>query len=463
MADVVILMTEKPTESGPKKTRASENGILSQPIGSRSPEHAASVGAGGGEGMDRRVEKTKWPPRRIALVVGVALFVGLIAWGLLSQGGGRRFNVEADRLTISTVQTGTFQEYVSVTGNALPIRTIYLDAVVGGQVEEKFVEEGALVTAGQPIVRLSNDNLTLQTLGNEAQLTEQINNIRNTRLALDQNELNLRQQLTQLEYDRTRLRREYERSRELFERRVIAEQEFEQVRDEYEYTQQRLQLTRQGYRQDSLARALQVSQMNGQLARLQQNLTLVQGTMDNLVVRAPIAGQLSALDAEIGASKPAGSRIGQIDDLDGVKVRVPIDEHYIARVARGQRGEVTIGGQDYTLDVRKVFPEVLSGRFEVDMEFTGAVPDVRRGQSLRIRLELGESAEALLLPRGGFFTTTGGNWVYVVDGDEAVRQPIQLGRQNPQFFEVTDGLAPGDRVVTSGYDTFGDADRLVLR
>ena len=202
--------------------------------------------------------------------------------------------------------------------------------------------------------------------------------------------------------------------------------------------------------------------MGGQLARLQQNLTLVQQTMDNLVVRAPIAGQLSALDAEIGASKPAGSRIGQIDDLDGVKVRVPIDEHYIARVTPGQRGEVTVGGQDYVLEVTKVFPEVLNGRFEVDMEFVDAVPDVRRGQSLRIRLELGDSTEALLLSRGGFFTTTGGNWVYVVEGGEAVRQPIQLGRQNPQFFEVTEGLAPGDRVVTSGYDTFGDADRLIL-
>ena len=453
-------MIEKKTEPTPKK-----NGILSQPIGSRTPgaDSAPQVGAGGGAGMDRRVEKKKWPPKRIALVAGVVLFVALVAWALLSQGGGRRFNVEADRLTISTVQTGTFQEYVSVTGNALPIRTIYLDAVVGGQVEEKFVEEGAIVSAGQPIVRLSNDNLTLSTLGNEAQLTEQINNIRNTRLALDQNELNLRQQLTQLEYDRTRLRREYERNRELFDRRVISEQEFERVRDEYEYTQQRLDLTRQGYRQDSLARAIQINQMGGQLARLQQNLTLVQQTMDNLVIRAPISGQLSSLDAEIGASRPAGSRIGQIDDLDGVKVRVPIDEHYIQRVATGQQGEVTIGGQDYTLEVVKVFREVLNGRFEVDMEFVGEVPDVRRGQSLRIRLELGDSTEALLLPRGGFFTTTGGNWVYLVEGDEAVRHSIQLGRQNPQFFEVTEGLAPGDRVVTSGYDTFGDADRLVLK
>ncbi len=448
-------MIEKQAPPSPSK-----NGILSQPAGSLS-------GTGGGEGMDRRVEKKTWPPKRIALVVGIVLFVGLIAWALLGQRGGRRLNVEADRLTISTVERGTFQEYVSVTGNVLPLRTIYLDAVVGGQVEQKFVEEGAVVVAGQPLLRLSNDQLTLQTLGNEAQLAEQINNIRNTRLALDQNELNLRQQLTQLEYDITRLRREYERSRELFDRRVIAEQEFEQVRDEYEYTQRRLALTRQGYRQDSLARSLQLQQMDGQLARLQQNLALVQTTTDNLIVRAPIAGQLTALDAEVGASKPAGIRLGQIDDLDGVKVRVPIDEHYIARVAPGQTGQTTIAGRDYGLVVTKVFPEVRDGRFEVDMEFIdgAAVPDVRRGQSLRIRLELGDSTEALLLTRGGFFTTTGGNWVYVLSdsGDEAVRRSIRLGRQNPQFFEVAEGLQPGDRVVTSGYDTFGDADRLVLK
>ncbi len=444
-------MAEKETEAP-----SSKNGILTQPIRS---------GSTGGEGIDRRVAKKAWPPKRIALVAGGVALAALVLWALLAQGGGRRLNVEADRLTIATVRTGTFQEYVAVTGTALPLRTVYLDAVVGGQVEERFVEEGARVEARQSLLRLSNDNLTLQTLGNEAQLQEQINGIRNTRLALDQNELNLRQQLVQLEYDRTRLRREYERSRELFERRVIAEREFEQVRDEFEYTERRLALTRQGYRQDSLARAVQIQQMNGQLARLQQNLTLVQQTMDNLVVRAPISGQLSALDAEIGASKPAGSRIGQIDDPDGVKARVAIDEHYIARVAPGQHGQASVGGTDHTLEVTRVYPEVRAGRFEVDMEFVGAEPPVRRGQSLRIRLELGESAEALLLPRGGFFSATGGNWVYVLTagGAEAVRRPIQLGRQNPQYFEVTDGLAPGDRVVTSGYDAFGDADRLVLR
>ncbi|MDX1531802.1 MAG: HlyD family efflux transporter periplasmic adaptor subunit [Rhodothermales bacterium] len=454
-------MSESKTQQPP----ATRNGILSQPVGSLSGGAPARRRAGGGEGMDRKVKKRRFPPKRVALIAGAVALAALLVWGVFFQSRDRRLNVEADRLTISTVTDGTFQEYIPVTGTALPIRTIYLDAVVGGQVEGKFVEEGAMVEAGQPLVQLSNDNLTLQMLGNEAQLQEQINGIRNTRLALDQNELNLRQQLSELEYQVERLAREYERNQELYERRVIAEREFEEVRDEYEYMQRRLALTRQGYRQDSLARSLQIQQMEGQLARLQENLALVSNTMNNLVIRAPIDGQLSLLDAEVGASKAAGSRIGQIDDLSGMKVRVPIDEHYIARVSPGLLGQTTFAGADYELEVVKVYPEVRDGRFEVDMEFTSAVPDVRRGQSLRIRLELGDPADALLLARGGFFTTTGGNWAYVLtdDGDEAVKRPIRLGRQNPQFFEVTEGLAPGDRVVTSGYDTFGDADRLVLQ
>ncbi len=434
------------------------NGILTRPLGG---EPRAS---GSGEGQDRRVEKKLVTPQRVALAAGVLVVIALVAWALAAGAGGQRLRVDADRLTVSTAERGVFQEYVAVTGSVLPIRTIYLDAVVGGQVQARFVEEGAMVQAGQPLVALANDQLTLQMLSNEAQLQEQINNLRNTRLALDQNELNLRQQLTELEYQTDRLRREFERNRDLYERRVIAEREFQDVRDEYDYNRRRLDLTRQGYRQDSLARALQLSQMSGQMARLQQNLTLLQASKDNLVVTAPIAGLLSALDAEVGASKAAGARLGQIDDLSGWRVRVPIDEHYISRVAAGQRGAVTVAGEDYALEVTKVYPEVRDGRFEVDMAFVGAAPALRRGQSLRIRLELGDSEEALLLARGGFYTATGGNWAYVLeeDGGEAVRRPIRLGRQNPQFFEVLEGLAPGDRVVTSGYDTFGDADRLVL-
>ncbi|NNF59593.1 MAG: efflux RND transporter periplasmic adaptor subunit [Rhodothermaceae bacterium] len=431
----------------------STGSILSKPVGSLS-----------GEGMDRRVKKKRWTPRRLGLIAAGVAVVALIVWALLGRGGGQRLNVEQDRLTIATVEEGAFQEYVAVTGTVLPARTIYLDAVVGGQVEEKFVEEGAVVQAGQAILRLSNDNLTLQMLSSEAQLAEQLNNIRATRLALDQNALNLAQQMTELDYNITRLRREHDRTEDLADRGSIARQEYEAIRDEYAYMQRRRDLTRQSHRQDSLARVEELRQMEGQVSRLRRNLSLVQSTLDNLVVRAPIDGQLSLLDAEVGESKSAGTRLGQIDAAGSNKVRAAIDEFYITRVTQGQAARAELDGQSYDLVVRKVFPEVRDGRFEVEFAFDGAEPpNLRRGQSLRLRLELGDPEDALLIPRGAFFQTTGGNWVYVLEGDEAVRRTIRLGRQNPQNFEVLEGLAIGEQVVVSGYDTFGDADRLVLR
>ncbi len=431
----------------------STGSILAQPVGSLS-----------GEGMDRRVKKKRWTPGRIALIVGAVAVVGLLSWAIAGGGGGQRLNVEQDRLTIATVEEGAFQEYVAVTGTVLPARTIYLDAVVGGQVEEKYVEEGAYVQAGQAILRLSNDNLTLQMLSSEAQLAQQLNDIRTTRLALDQNALNLAQQMTELDYNITRLRRESDRTRELAARGSIARQEYESVRDEYAYMQRRRDLTQASHRQDSLARISQISQMEEQVGRLRQNLALVQATMGNLIVRAPIDGQLSLLDAEVGESKPAGTRLGQIDAAGSNKVRAGIDEFYITRVTQSQAARADFNGETYDLVVRKVFPEVRDGRFEVEFAFDGAEPpSLRRGQSLRLRLELGDPEDAILITRGAFFQTTGGNWIYVIEDREAVRRPIRLGRQNPQNFEVLEGLAIGEQVVVSGYETFGEADRLVLK
>lgn len=439
------------------ETAPPANGVLTKPVGSL---------PGSGGGMDRKLKKRRFPPKRIALIVGIVALVALVVFALLSQGGGQRLQVERDRLTISTVAEGDFQEYVAVTGTVLPERTVYLDAVVGGQVGEKLAEEGAMVTAGQPLLVLSNDNLTLQMMTSESQLQEQISTMRAQRLALDQNQLNLQQQLTQLDYDVTRLRRERDRLGDLVDDGYVSQAEYERARDEYDYAVRRRELTREGFRNDSLSRALQLRQMDAALDRLQRNLGLVQETMTNLVVRAPVNGQLTSFNAEPGQLIAQGTRIGQVDVLDGYKVRVPVDEHYITRVAAGQTASTTVDGQDYDLVVTTVYPEVRDGRFEVDMAFVGAPPEtIRRGQSLRLRLELGDPEQALLLARGGFFQTTGGNWAYVLDedGSRAERRPIQLGRQNPQFYEVTEGLRPGDRVVTSSYDTFGDADVLVLQ
>ncbi len=436
-----------------------DNGILTRPLAS------GSGGArGDGSGLDRTLVPRRFTPKRIALGVGVLAIVALGVWMALRP-GGQRLRVDADRLTVATVEEAAFQEYIAVTGTVQPERTIYLDALVGGQVARRLVEEGAFVEEGDPLLELENDNLALSTMASEAGITEQVYNIRNTRLALDQNQLSLSQQLTELDFNLARAEREFDRLDALYKKGVVSQQEWQAARDERAYLRRRRDLTMKSHQADSLSRLTQLAQMDATMARLNRNLDMVEATMENLVVRAPVAGQLTALDAEIGELKSQGSRLGQIDILGRYRVRVPIDEHYVARVAVGQQGTVTVRGTDYTMVVRKVYPEIVSGRFEVDLAFDGAVPDdLRRGQSLRIRLELGDPENALLLARGGFFTTTGGQWVYLLDGDgEAVRHPITLGRQNPLAFEVLDGLHAGDRVVVSSYEAFGDADRLVLK
>lgn len=435
------------------------------PAPPRRPADVLTRPVGAGEGHDRRLPRRTWTPRRLALLAGALALLAAVAWTLLAPSGGRRLAVAADRLTIATVERGAFQEYVAVTGTVLPLRTIYLDAVVGGQVAARLVEDGAFVEAGQPLVELTNDQLALQQLASETHLQDQLNALRLTRLALDQNELGLRQQLAELEFRALQLERDLERHRRLHERRVIARQDYERVRDEHAYVADRLALTRQSYAQDSLARALQLRQMETQRVRLERNLALLQATRDNLTVRAPIAGQLSGFAAEVGAAVGAGARVGQIDDLSGWRVRASIDEHYVARIATGLRAMATIGGHEHALEVTAVYPEIREGRFEADLVFLGPPPHLRRGQTLRLRLALDDPEEALLLPRGGFLATTGGHWAYVLQpsGTEAVRRPIRLGRQNPVAFEVLEGLRPGDRVVVSSYDALGDADVLVLR
>ncbi len=435
--------------------------ILTQPLVTTSGDGGPVRGTGEGKDVERapRPVWRKWLPYGIGALV-VLLLISAAVW---AGRGGQRLRVEEDRLRISTAQTGDFLEYVAVNAAAQPLRTIYLDAVVGGQVRERYVEEGAVVAAGTPLLRLENDNLTLQQMQSEASLVEQANGIRNTRLALDQNQLNLSQQLAQLDYDLGRAQREHDRLKGLFDQGLVPAQEYEDARDELAYLSRRRDLTLQSHRQDSVSRTVQIEQMRGQQARLQQNMSFLGQTVDNLIVRAPVAGQLTSLDAEIGELKGQGSRLGQIDVIGGFRLVAQIDEHYVARVATGQQATATISGADYELEVRKVYPEVTNGRFQVDLVFLGEPPpSLRRGRSVQVRLQLGQPEQALLLERGGFFQATGGRWAYVVRGGEAVRVPITLGRQNPLFFEVTDGLQPGDRVVTSSYDTFGDADVLVL-
>ncbi len=433
---------------------------------SQRPQTASPNGTGTGEGIDRKIEQKTFTPKRIALGAGLLLAFGVLGYLLWTVStGGQRLAVERERLTISTAERGPFQEFIAVTGTVLPENTVYLDAAEGGRVEEVYVESGAMVEAGDPLVRLSNSDLQLRLMQNEARLTEQVSNLQQMRFQVEQSRLSLRQQLIEMDYQITRLAQEHARNEQLYEKGLIAEQEYERTRDELAYQRSRKELTQRAYGQDSLAQANRLGQMAASLRRQNRSFDTLQATLANLTIRAPIGGQLTALDAQVGEIRPPGSRFGQIDVLDSFKVRAQIDEFYIARVQPGQTATTeAIGGGRYAMEVTRVYPEVTDGRFQVDLIFTGAAPgSIRRGQSVRLRLELGSPEEALLLARGGFYQSTGGNWAYVLTGEgEAARRPVELGRQNPGHFEVLGGLQPGDEVVTSSYETFGQADVLVL-
>ncbi|NBC85991.1 MAG: HlyD family efflux transporter periplasmic adaptor subunit [Bacteroidetes bacterium] len=434
------------------------------------PADPAPSGSAGttGEGVDRRIEKKLVTPRRVVLAsIALLAVVGLAYLVWTTATGGQALNVDREKVTISAVERGPFQEFISVTATVRPERTVYLDAVEGGRVEELYVREGAMVEAGQPILRLSNNDLRLSVLNSEAQVAEQQSNMEQLKLQMEQQSLNLQQQLAQMEYQIRRLTREFDRQERLYEKNLISQEEYLNTKDELEYQQRRLDLTRSAYVQDSLAQQSRLANMRQTEQRLQRNYDVLRSSMSNLRVTAPISGQLTALDAEIGQIINSGARLGQVDKVDSYKLRAQIDEFYIERVRRGQVATTqAIGGTEYEMEVTRVYPEVESGQFEVDLRFTEDAPSnaVRRGQSIRLKLELGSPEEAILLSRGGFYQSTGGNWAFVLTegGDEAVRREIRLGRQNPNHFEVQSGLQPGDRVVTSSYDTFGDADRLVL-
>lgn len=456
------------SESDQRYSNGSEQGF--QPVTKSRAQSGTGVesrsGLRTGEGIDRRIKKKTFTPIRIAMGAGVLLLLALIGYAVASSTGGKRLNVDRERVTIAAVTEGPFQELISVTGTVLPRSTVYLDAVEGGRIEEVFVREGADVRAGQPILRLSNNDLQLRMLNAEAQRIEQRDRLQNTRFNMEMNSLNLRQQLTEMNYQIRRLERQYERQQELYEKRLVSQQEYEAVRDEFEYWQRRKDLTLQAFRQDSLRMESQVAQMEEALARMEMNFNVIQQNLENLTLRAPVDGQLSALNAEVGEIRTSGFRFGQIDILDGYRVRAQIDEFYISRVNRGQTARGETSGQEYHLVASRVYPEVRDSRFEVDFDFVDEPPaGIRRGQTLRFRLEMSDPAEAVMIPRGGFYQTTGGNWIYVLDpsGEYAVRRYIQINRQNPTHFELVSGLEPGERVITSSYETFGDADRLILQ
>ena len=416
--------------------------------------------------MDRKIKKKVWTFKRISLYALGLLFLSFVLYSFLFADKRSKVKVDAEKITIGKVQYGTFQDFIPVTGNVQPIQTRYLDAVEGGIIQSISKETGDIVKKGDVILKLTNTTLELSVLSQEAALYESINRSSDTRLSINQNDLNQQAQLAEIKYQIELLKPQYERYKKLYEKNLISKREFEEVEEQYKYYMKRRELTYASYRQDSLARSSQLNRIDQSQRRMMQSLEGVGNILENLQIKAPINGQLATPDLEIGQSINVGERIGWIDVLDSFKVRVRIDELYLPRTEPGLKGSFTLAGEDYEMEITKIYPTITDGRFEVDMEFTGQQPDgIKRGQSVRIRLELGNSAQALLLPVGGFYKDTGGNWVYVLEdgGARAVKREIRLGRKNPEYFEITDGLEEGDQVITSSYDHFGDNEVLLLK
>jgi HlyD family secretion protein len=417
-------------------------------------------------GMDRTIKKKTWTPKRIALLAGGILFVAFAVYVFLFKFRTSSLNVEKERITISAVTKGPFQEFIPIMGNVLPKTVFFLDAAEGGRVDELYMEAGTMVKKGDPILRLTNTDLLLTIMWREAELFQQSNNLRSTRLSLEQYRLELSQNVAQAETALQQQKRLYDRYTELIKDDLISQHDYETSKDQYEYLQKRRDLTEESQKTEIMFRQAQVDALETSLKRMQDNLDIARGKLENLTIKAPVTGYLTALNAEIGQAKSPGDKLGQIDVIEGFKVRAGIDELYKPRVEAGKTGDFELAGKTYTLSVRKVFPEVKDGKFDVDMDFTGGEPvGITRGQTLHIRLNLGGISDAILLPRGGFYQTTGGNWVFVVDksGKFAVKRSIKLNRQNPQDYEVSEGLQPGEQVVTSSYESFGDVERLILK
>ena len=415
--------------------------------------------------MDRQIEKKSFLRRYAWYIAAAAALAALLVWIVLGT-TANTMTVDASDITISDVTRGKFDDYVRLNGQVLPIQVVQISPEEGGIVREKVVEEGARVRKGDVILRLSNSNLDLQILNAEAELAEKQNLLRNTQVAMQQDRLNNRTEQATLDTDCDRKRRAYEQNARLYKERLISKEVYLQSREDYKLARRKQSLISQRLKQDSLYRHVQMAQMEDNLDNMRKNVLLVRDRKNKLEVRSAIDGELGLLDVELGQNIAAGQNIGQINDLSDFKVQAQIDEHYIDRVRPGLSASFSRGGKTYRLRVRKVYPEVRNGTFRTDFVFVGERPaQMRSGQTFYVELALGKSQQATLIPRGTFFQTTGGNWIFVLDksGRKAYRRNISIARQNPQYYEVTDGLEPGERVITSGYEAFKDNEVLVIK
>jgi HlyD family secretion protein len=417
-----------------------------------------------GQGMDRQVARTT-PPWRYAGFGALALLLLAFGWWFVDTLlGGRSLSVNSQRVTVSSVTVGTFEDFIPLRGRLMPRSTVFLDAIEGGRVETVLVEDGASVEAGDLIAVLSNSNLQLVVLGREAEVTEQLNFMRTIELQLEQNRLSHKKNLVEIDYQIVRLQRSLERQRGLASENLISQSTIEELEDELKYYQDRREVTLESQATDARLQEQQLNQLREAGKQLEESLAFARQNLEDLNIRAPISGKLSGFNIEVGQSIERGGRLGQIDDPDQFKLNVRIDEYYLGRVDLQQSAIAEHKGRELDLNVAKIYPKVNNGQFEVDMQFEQQPEDLRRGQTLQLRLTLGDNAEALLIPNGSFYQETGGNWIFVVspDGSEAVRRPVRLGRRNTDFIEVLDGLEAGEKVITSPYTSYTGLDRLVL-
>ena len=416
--------------------------------------------------MDRAIKQNTWSVKRLAPWIGGGLLVLLLAYAAFSKLGSKRLKVQTSRIQIAEVSADVFQEIIAVTGQVEPLTTVFVPAIEGGQVQEVYLDGGEMVKKGDLILKLANPGVELNYMNLQTNLLEQADQLRNTKISLENSGLILKDQLIQMDQSIANLKQQFNRSKSLLADSVIAQQEFDQISNDYHFTKRRRKLMETRIVRDSVLRGQQLGQVETSLSLVARNLLAIQRNLDNLTIKAPISGQLSAVRAEVGQTVQQGQAIGQIDVLDGYKVRASQSEVYISRVKSGEMGTFTHDGKEYQLRVEKVFPEVNGGRFEFELVFLekGLPSTITRGLNLQIKLALSEASEAMIIPRGSFFNITGGNWIFVVseDGSIATRRNIKLGRQNVRQYELLEGLEAGERVITSNYEAYKNIDELVL-
>jgi len=415
--------------------------------------------------MDRPLARKRWTKGRILTYLAASVASVVLLYGIWFKSFGSVVRVGRDSIVLSAVVQNEFQEYIPITCTVSPLKTFYLTTSQGGMISDVYLEEGAMVCSGDSILRLDNTDLRLDIMYREAQLFEQINNLRNTRLAMEQRSLDLRAELLDVELQILESRRSFEQAKELWQQHLISRIEFERAKELFDYWSEKRVLTLESQAQDSVLRSAQIKQLEESVGRMQDNLEFVKTRLDNLILKAPMTGQLTSLNAEVGLSIGQGQRVGQVDVTDGFRLDASLDEYYLSRIRRGLAAQSSVAGTICSLTVSKVYPEVSEGKFRIELEFVGTSPvNLRRGQSLQARVLLGDLSQAVLLPRGGFYNSTGGRWAFVMrpDHDEAIRRDITLGRQNAQVFEVLQGLRPGDSVITSSYDMFMEYSKVVI-